>query len=247
MNKVQNLFPKETRQNLYDNTVAWIEDLISQGNLETGAKLPTEREMCEAAGVSRPVMREALRAVESKGLITIFAGKGIYVRNPGFETVAGPLLRLVEASKVDFSELMQARHIVEPNTAYLAALNRSEEHMEKLRHDLNMMERERDNGDRFLVNNQNFHFNVAKATGNPMLIILVKTLINSMVILRDYVERPSSLASIMGQHSNILEAIWRRSPSEAYRAMEEHLQDAEERHRSWLTLNSLEKRYGEEK
>ncbi len=240
MAKVVADFSKESRQNLYDGTVAWIEELIVTGGYATGAKLPSERELCEAAGVSRTVMREALRSVESKGLITIFAGKGIYVRNPDFEAVAGPLLRLVEASKVEFTDLLQARRIVEPSTAYIAALKRTEEQAARLQHDLEMMDQERDHGDRFLVSNQNFHFDIARCTGNPMLIILVKTLINSMVIMRNYVEKPSQVNSILRQHGEILNAIRQGSPSAAYRAMEDHLLEAEERHRTWLTQESLE-------
>jgi GntR family transcriptional repressor for pyruvate dehydrogenase complex len=223
-------YGNESRHNVYESAVVWIENLILSGKYKVGEKLPSEREMCESTGVSRTIMREALRAAESWGLVSIHPGKGIYIRNPDIKSVTTPLIRLIGASKVDFSNLHQARYIVEPNTAYLAALKCTDEHIEAMNADLEAMRREKGRSDLFLLSDQNFHFNIARMTGNPMLLILVKTMMDCMSITRAYLERLSHVERVIEHHTNIFEAVKRKDAPAAYKAMEDHLRHAEKNH-----------------
>ncbi len=232
----------DSRQSLYENTVAWIENLVMENSYKSGEKLPSEREMCEAAGVSRTVLREALRAVESKGLLTIFAGKGVYVRNPDLESVTAPLRRLMDAAKVDFHDLMQARHFIEPSIAYLAGLKATDQHIAKLEADQEKMRRTMYNADKFMVADQNFHFDLVTVTGNPMLIIMVQTITNALSSLHALISKPGRTANVLRHHENILNALRQRAPGAAYQAMEDHLLDVEEFNRSIQVQKSLEAR-----
>ncbi len=110
-----------------------VEDIIGQAiqdkKLKPGTKLPSELRLCEELGVSRTVVREALRVLHSRGLISIVKGKGMFVKEFSSESAAGSLqffLRMnFERSHV--MDIVHARQIIEPAVAALASTHRSEE------------------------------------------------------------------------------------------------------------------------
>ncbi|QDR82433.1 Transcriptional regulator NanR [Sporomusa termitida] len=166
------------RGNIFDVTVERLRTFIDSGILSAGDKLPSERELGEQLGVSRSILREALRVVESQGLITMVQGKGAYIRKPGLRTVIEPVQRLMRDGSITLGNLMQARAIIEPEVAKVASLNVTEAQIVKLEQDCRDMVKFLDFPEKYLQADKRFHSRLAEATGNPVLVIMMWPLLN---------------------------------------------------------------------
>src|SRR3989475_3438037 len=114
---------KSTR--IYEEIVRQVKQLIAEGRLKSGDRLPPERELAEKFVVSRTSVREALRALESLGLIEIRAGEGTFVREMSVDELVGPLALVLTSQREAIGELFEARRGLEPAIAALAAGRRA--------------------------------------------------------------------------------------------------------------------------
>ena len=110
---------KSTR--IYEEIVRQVKQLIAEGRLKSGDRLPPERDLAEKFMVSRTSVREALRALQSRGLIEIRAGEGAFVRDVSVETLIEPLALVILPHREAVGELFEARRLLEPAIAALAA------------------------------------------------------------------------------------------------------------------------------
>src|SRR5437867_12526511 len=110
---------KSTR--IYEEIVRQVKQLIAEGRFKSGDRLPPERELAEKFVVSRTSVREALRALESLGLIDIRPGEGTFVREVSIDALVGPLALLMTTQREAIGELFEARRVLEPALAALAA------------------------------------------------------------------------------------------------------------------------------
>src|SRR5436309_10784442 len=110
---------KSTR--IYEEIVRQVKQLIAEGRLKSGDRLPPERELAEKFVVSRTSVREALRALESLGLIEIRPGEGTFVRQVPLDALVGPLALVMTSQREAIGELFEARRVLEPAIAALAA------------------------------------------------------------------------------------------------------------------------------
>lgn len=110
-----------------------IEHLILDQRLEPGDALPAERDLAAQFSVSRNVLREALRALSQKGLIRVVHGRGAFVQEPTTEAVEESLATLLQRRHVSLVDLCDARLLLEPEMAALAAERGSAEEREQLR------------------------------------------------------------------------------------------------------------------
>lgn len=234
---------EDSRQSQFEKVVNWIESQIIEGKYALGESLPSQRSMCESLGVSRTILRESLRAIESKGLISIFPGKGSYVRKPSYKIPIDHLEKLVDVGEVTFDDLLQARHLLEPSIAHIAALNATSEIIEILENDLEMMKKGANNGEKFIIADQNFHIHLGMATNNPVLIILNQLLVKNLVLLRTTVYEASGAPyKAIERHEEILLAIKSKHAANAFKAMENHLNDTYEIQRALLMQRVLDYR-----
>src|SRR3989441_7289244 len=110
---------KSTR--IYEAIVRQVKAMISEGRLKSGDQLPPERDLAEKFLVSRTSVREALRALESLGLIEIRPGEGTFVREISIESHIQPLALVMASHREAIGELFEARRLLEPLIAGLAA------------------------------------------------------------------------------------------------------------------------------
>ncbi len=226
------------RGNIFDGTVERLRAFIDDGSLSAGDKLPSERELGEQFGVSRSILREALRVVESQGLITIIQGKGAYVRKPGLRTVIEPVQRLIRDGSITLGNLMQARAIIEPEVAKIASLNVTQDQINKLEQDYQEMIKYLDFPEKYLQADKKFHSRLAEATGNPVLVIMMWPLINLFVgFVPLFYERPGTPQKVFTAHEALLRALKGRDPEGAEKAMQVHLAEVTE----WFGYFSGEK------
>jgi GntR family transcriptional repressor for pyruvate dehydrogenase complex len=193
-----------TTQTLSQKIERRIEEAIQQKKLVPGNKLPTERELCESFAVSRTALREALRRLSARGLIEIKKGSGMYVSEICIED-AIKSLNLYYDLKFDsnlIAQMIEMRSLFEPQIAGLAAKNRTPEDLEVLLN--NIIELEKCNPDNTqmeadIINR--FHTNIAKATGNPMILVSMDPIFSLLPRMRNFL-----YANIDGEKEYTLEA-----------------------------------------
>ena len=112
---------KSTR--IYEEIVRQVKQMIAEGRLKSGDQLPPERDLAEKFVVSRTSVREALRALESLGLIEIRPGEGTFIREVSVEALIEPLALVMASQRGAIAELFEARRLLEPAIAALAAGN----------------------------------------------------------------------------------------------------------------------------
>ncbi|MFI6150945.1 FadR/GntR family transcriptional regulator [Streptomyces sp. NPDC051109] len=188
---------------------------IERGEYSVGDKLPSEAELCRTLEVSRPVLREALRALQAMGLTVSKTGKGTFVlanavEDPTFGDYAA-------------SDLLEVRRHVEIPVAGYAALRRTPEDLDHLGHLLDRMEHETDTT-AWVAMDTVFHLAVAEASRNPVFRRVIEE-------IRDALARQSTFLNELGgrreqsncEHRAILEALVDGSEHDAVEAMSHHL------------------------
>src|SRR5437867_8832817 len=109
---------KSTR--IYEEIVRQVKQMIAEGRLKSGDRLPPERDLAEKFVVSRSSVREALRALESLGLVEIRPGEGTFVREVSVESLIEPLALMMFSQRGALAELFGAWCLLEPGLAALA-------------------------------------------------------------------------------------------------------------------------------
>src|SRR5215204_3225673 len=127
--------PLEREQRLYERVVEKVLELISSGAWRPGYRLPPERELSEAFGVSRTVVREAVKALEARGVLESATGSGVSVREADFNMVSRSLQTYMQLSnQVDFEiRLNEVRQVLEVEMVALAASRITSEQKKQLR------------------------------------------------------------------------------------------------------------------
>ena len=110
---------KKTR--LYEEIIKQLTDLINNGSLKPGDKLPTERDLAVQLNVSRTAIREALRSLEMMGFIESKVGEGTFVKEITLNNVIDPFSSILSKDKKLVAELIEVRILLESEIARLAA------------------------------------------------------------------------------------------------------------------------------
>jgi len=161
-----------------------IEQWLRSGGFEVGTKLPSERELAQRFGVSRPVIREAVKALEQKGMVSVHPGSGVFVRGNEHSAAVAAVANSMSSQQLPFSELVESRLVLEAHITGLAALRRSSDHLALLRTSLKEMEGAVSKMDRFLSADGDFHMVVAKATGNRVFATWMQPVMQSLAVSR---------------------------------------------------------------
>jgi GntR family transcriptional repressor for pyruvate dehydrogenase complex len=219
--------PIGTGERLADRVVRQLQGMIVGGTLRPGAKLPAQDELSEQMGVSRTVLREAIRVLAARGLLVATPGVGTFVREVASEQLTGPLHLLLHTTGISLNDLHQVRSILEVEIAGLAAEQITENEISRLNACLATMEFTQSNAEQFADADGGFHHTLAEATGNPLLVLLLTSIRDVMRGVRLAVHRhPGLTAMVMSDHRKILESVEARDTSGARTAMRKHLQDA---------------------
>lgn len=214
------------RKDLTGSLVALFKRLIAEGVLSPGDRLPPERELAEMVGVSRSSLRQALKVLESMGVISQRVGSGTTLNPVAASILAEPLQFLILLDGITFHELLEARLIVEPELAARAAVLGTAEDQQALERAIAQMEESVADADRFIASDLEFHQAVYRAAGNrvcTMLFTVVHQSLEELVRFTSVLTKPEHTIRL---HRRILTAIRRRDPDAARRRMREHLEDA---------------------
>ncbi|WP_067896920.1 FadR/GntR family transcriptional regulator [Nocardia vaccinii] len=215
-------------QAAYRQVADQLKDRIVGGELGPGTRLPSESELSRMFGASRSTIREALRLLASQNLISTTRGVtgGSFVSSPDVASIAenlsGSLGLLVNSRNLTVAHLLEARLILEPFAARLAAERADAETLAELKH-LTASTHQMAPARGFVVH-WDFHEGLVAATGNPLLELMSQP-INEVLrghLHRDRIER-AAWDAVDHDHVGIYEAVARGDGAEAERLTREHL------------------------
>lgn len=210
-----------------DDLASALEGRLLRGDWEPGARLPSERVLAEDYGVSRPVIRESLKALQERGLISVAAGRGSFVKEVRPTSDGGDPLLLVRRGQVTARHLVVARAMLEGKAAALAAENRTANELAAMRQILAAFEREpglRAAADLDVA----FHESIAIASRNPVIQIMFGSIrrLTHGVVVRSLTDRTVRGAAVP-LHNVILDAVANQDATAAQAAMTEHIEAAQ--------------------
>jgi GntR family transcriptional repressor for pyruvate dehydrogenase complex len=215
---------------LYEQIVRQIEESILKGELSEGSQLPAERDLAKQFGVSRTAVREAIKALQEKGLVDAFPGRGTFVTNGTSNSMRRYLDRIIKSGEPDgWAYVVEMREILEPEIAALAAARATNQDLATMREALEVMDDARQDSDVFIEADLDFHLALAEAAGNPIVLSLIDSIVG---LLREQRLRIFRIAGgpQRGQHHHrrILEAIEGHDAPGARAAMQAHLSQVRE-------------------
>jgi GntR family transcriptional regulator, transcriptional repressor for pyruvate dehydrogenase complex len=221
------------RVRTHEQVLAQIEQKILDGDLRVGEKLPSERELAEALGVSRASIREALRALEVMGIIDSHIGSGpesgSFVSGRSSEAL-GNLLRLHMAlAQISLADLVDIRSQLEQSNARRAASRRTEE---DLRHLKSLIFGMRAPGLRYEEFNEldtEFHVSIARASKNALASDLMQALRDAVkhrmtAVFAGLPDWRAAADQLIAEHEDLLGAIERHEPEAAARMTAGHIE-----------------------
>lgn len=217
---------------LYRQIADQLRQLIDDGEYSVGCRLPTERELAEKLGVSRPTVREALIALEVEGRLRIRVGSGIYVidQPPPPAPVVAPADPPIEGS----FEILRARAFVESAVAEEAARRVTPADVARIDRVLAQGKRRQHSRDKYLMSDRGFHTAIAETLDNAVLVRFVGELFDLRINpyferLARHTEDQSFRTLAHQEHVAIRDAVAAGDPAGARAAMHLHLECSHQR------------------
>jgi GntR family transcriptional repressor for pyruvate dehydrogenase complex len=213
---------------IYEEIVRQIRMLIADGHLKSGDRLPPERDLAERFRVSRTSVREAMRALESRGLIGIRPGEGAFVREVSIEALVEPLALVIMTQRAAIGDLYEARRMLEPPIAALAARRATPEELGEMARILDEQGAEVAAGRTGLAQDAAFHTALAHSTHNHVITRIVTTLMDLLAQSREEsLSSPGRPVRSHADHRHVLAAVEAHEPRRAQQAMLAHLAGVE--------------------
>lgn len=213
----------KTGRPLFREVVRQIEDQLISGELVPGEMLPPERILAERFGVSRTVIREAMKALELRGLVEVQHGRGVQLSQPTAEMFGDSMFRFIKTQQSPIWALLELRRILEIGIVSLAAERRTQEDLAKLKKLLSEMQESVTNLVIYAELDLEFHYALTEAAHNPLLGPMLEPLTKLMREAR----RIGSLAHdaprrSMEAHEAIVAAIEDQDAEGAMEVMRDH-------------------------
>ena len=223
--------PMVRESGLADRVAQHMTDLVLSGELERGTQLPAERILAEQYGVSRTVVREAIRSLMSKGILEIRSGSGTYVRGPDTAAATESISLLLRMHQGDGAIALQKateiRRVLEVEIAGLAAERATAEDIAALEEQMVRLRQAEHDRDAFVRSDVDFHAALAQATRNELFVVVLNSIADVMREVRRLgFETPQGFASALHHHAELLAAIRAGDAGAARRTMEGHLADS---------------------
>jgi GntR family transcriptional repressor for pyruvate dehydrogenase complex len=218
---------KKTR--IYEEVVSQVHELIRDGKFKARDQLPSERELAETFKVSRTSVREALRALETQGLIVSRTGAGNFVADLPVESLVAPLATLLIEEKSALADVFEMRKLIEPHIASLAAERATKRDIERMKKILDKQRQQVNGGSTGVEADAEFHYSIGQATQNQALEKLVSGLMEILSRSREEsLQTPGRSQASLDSHYKILAAIEEHDQQKAREAMLYHIEQVEQ-------------------
>lgn len=221
------MFSNITNKKIYQQVINQIQDMILSGKLKKGDKLMSERELSEKMGVSRTSIREALRVLETMGIIESRQGEGNFICNNIESSLIQPLSMMFILNNGSYEDILELRNMIELEAVKLAAIRGTEEEFEELKMISQNLINNDENCDKEGIDKM-IHYKIACMSKNFLIKSLYKISLN---LLEDFIVNSrqkivnyyNEEEILNNQHKKICDAIIAREPENAYKYMKEHL------------------------
>jgi len=215
------------KEDLTAKLIARFGDLLAEGTLSRGTKLPPERELANMFGVSRNSLRQALKVLQVMGLIQQRTGYGTYLSLEPSHILREPMRFLLLVDPVSPAELLEVRLIMEPELAAKAAERATLADLLEMETCLVRMEQAGEDREKLIDADVDFHRTIFRAAGNrlteTMFTVIHKSLMSS--IMRT--SRMAKAGYVANLHRPVYRAVFERDSSKARMAMVQHLLEAQ--------------------
>lgn len=220
----------------FEEALEQIAERIRHGELSLGDQLPSERLLAAQMQISRPTVREALKVLADSGVLEVKPGSkgGAFVASDYIPRDV--LQRRTDLRVAEIGGVLEARRLLEPQVAMLAAMHAREPDFEAMARTIDQQRRcaadqegflRRE--DRFLQLDLQFHLAMARATGNSTIVALMRSLVRRLEIARDMaVHEAATVDWVLDIHERTLAAIRKGDPERIYAVMDEHLAQLED-------------------
>lgn len=207
-----------------------VTDIITQqiidGEFSIGDFLPTEEELCKRFGIGRSSVREAIKTLESRGLVRKMQGKGVVVIDETIEATSQMLKIALDYKHISLHDMIDFRESMEVKLAETAALKATSEQVALIKESLDLMRNNVDAYDEFAQFDHLFHERIAEASGNSVSMLIMKTLRPLLHKQISHTIQPDfDPQQVINIHDEIYNAIEAHQPMVAARAMSEHLKE----------------------
>ncbi|GAA0704980.1 FadR/GntR family transcriptional regulator [Paraclostridium ghonii] len=220
------MFNNITNEKIYQQVIGQIQNMILEGKLKNGDKLMSERELSQKMGVSRTSIREALRVLETMGIIESRQGEGNFICNKIESSLIQPLSMMFTLNNGTYEDIIELRRIIELEAVKLAAIRGTEEEFEDLKIITQRLMENDEICDKAEIDKE-IHYKITCMSKN----FLIKSLYNiSLSLLEDFIVNSRQKVvyyheedTINTQHKKICEAIIARDAESAYKYMKDHI------------------------
>lgn len=209
-----------------EEVVLQLREMIHRGELNSGDRLPPERDLAKLLGVSRPTLRAGIRSLAAVGVLQSKQGAGTFVVEADESPIldGGALQMMVALNGFTPVEMFEARLALEMSIAALAAERATGDEMAAMSEEITGMFASLDEPEQFLVHDMQFHQTVAAASGNRILTALMNMVAKILFEARSKtVRRATDLKESAEMHRHIYRAIRERNSEDARQKMREHL------------------------
>ena len=212
---------------LYEEIAAKMLEQVHTGELRSGDRLPSERTLAESYGVSRTVIREALRSLEMMGCVESRVGEGTFIREPSLSDIVDPFSLLIAGGGSLGGELIEVRLILETEIAALAAKRRTDAQIEAMQSTLDAMRTDIERGGRGITADADFHRLLAESAHNDAIRVILEMCDGMLSRTRPLTQSIKGVPRMtLEDHSQIFEAVKNGDERAARRLMRRHLNRA---------------------
>jgi DNA-binding FadR family transcriptional regulator len=216
------------RKTLTSQVIDYVVAMIRSGEVKPGERLPTETELTQTLGVSRTCVREAIKSLESLGLITVRARVGATLLEPSASSLlnAEQFSLALQSQRTD--DLLEFRKIMEVGLASLAAEKAEQLDLDQMRAALDRFKAEIETNRSDCATDMSFHSALAAASKNPIAVMVWQMLSARLAqILSRTITLPNVCEDSLRDHEQIYAAIKNRNARKAREAMRTHLENAD--------------------
>lgn len=220
-------FKQIKKVRVYEEIVEQLREYLKKGELKPGDRLPSERDLADQFDVSRVSVRQALTILETQGLLVRKVGGGTYkVSEEDFEV--SQLVNLLMSDTAEINEPLEVRRLIEPKMAQMAAERATQEDIAEMEDCLLRQTKRIEEGELIISEDSDFHYAIAKATKNGIIVKLVEAIHDMLWHTREKsIKAEHGGKRSLEGHYTILEAIKQGDSYAAYEAMRKHLEEVE--------------------
>lgn len=224
--------PVSERTRLYQAVVSQVTERILADHLQPGDRLPSERDLSLQLGVSRTAVREAIRALEEKGLVEVRQGSGTFVRSPAPDSVSASLALYLHTNVARYLQLMDLRSILEPEIASRLAEKVEPDDLACLQARIARMHKLLDSPQEYAAEDAAFHMDFYRAAHNEVLLMIMQPVMDLLEeAMSVSFQEPGSAESSLSLHEKMVEQIAAGDAAGARRTVKQLLARGEMRMR----------------